>query len=188
MSASRLFHVFHVFRVRGSCHVRTRHEERTVVFVIELPRESCCCSQCGSEDVHSRGTTVRRLRCVPNGLKPAFVESAVPRLYCWSCHVLRQPDLGFADPKKRHIRVSPLCPRPLACHHAQGSCAAPQGLVGRCQGDPAAASGDALGKGHRYATVVLDPRPRGGRVRGQGRKGRRPRPLPEAAAGRPCQY
>lgn len=34
----------------------------------------------------------------------AAIELAVPRLYCWSCHAMRQPALGFADPKKRYTR------------------------------------------------------------------------------------
>ena len=75
MSTSLLYHAF---GVRGYRHLRTRYEEGTVVFVIEQPRENCRCSQCGSDDVHSRGTTVRRLRCVPIGGRPAFVECAVP--------------------------------------------------------------------------------------------------------------
>ena len=39
-------------------------------------------------------------RSVPIGKKPVFLELAVPRLYCWSCHAMRQPDLKFADPKQ----------------------------------------------------------------------------------------
>jgi transposase len=48
---------------------------------------------------------VRVFRSVPIGKKPVYLELAVPRLYCWSCHTMRQPDLGFADPKKHYTRA-----------------------------------------------------------------------------------
>lgn len=172
MSTSLLYHAF---GVRGYRHLRTRYEEGTVVFVIEQPRENCRCSQCGSDDVHSRGTTVRRLRCVPIGGRPAFVECAVPRLYCWSCHVLRQPDLGFADPKKRHTRAFAryvldlsrfMTVKDVALHlgvswdtvkeiqrrHLETRYAKPK-LKGVRR---IAIDEISVGQGHRYVTVVLD--------------------------------
>jgi transposase len=38
-------------------------------------------------------------------MKPVYLELAVPRLYCWSCHTMRQPELGFAAPKKHYTRA-----------------------------------------------------------------------------------
>ena len=172
MSASLLYHAF---GVRGDRHVRTFHEKGTVVFVIERPRENFRCSQCGSDDVHSRGATVRRLRCVPIGRKPVFVECAVPRLYCWSCHAMRQPDLEFADPKKRHTRAfaryvldlsRSMTLKDVARHlgvswdtvkeiqrrHLETRYAKPK-LKGIRR---IAIDEISVGKGHRYVTVALD--------------------------------
>lgn len=96
--------LYHGFGVRGYRCVRTQFVSGSVIMNIELPPEKRRCAQCGSADVHSRGTSSRLFRCVPIGQKPVFLELAVPRLYCWSCHAMRQPALGFADPKKRYTR------------------------------------------------------------------------------------
>ena len=87
--------LYHGLGIRGDRHVRTRYEFGAVIVEIELPPEKRRCSQCGSDHVHSRGTTSRLFRGVPIGRKPVFLELAVPRLYCWSCHAMRQPSLGF---------------------------------------------------------------------------------------------
>lgn len=96
--------LYHGFGVRGYRVVRTRFQFGAVIVVMELPAEKRRCAHCGSQDVHSRGTTARLFRGVPIGKKPVFLELAVPRLYCWSCHTMRQPVLGFADPKKHYTR------------------------------------------------------------------------------------
>lgn len=100
--SSRL--LYHGLGIRGYRLVRLRFELGAMILVIELPPEKRCCPGCGSRDVHSRGTTTRLFRGVPIGKKPVFLELAVPRLYCWSCHAMRQPALGFADPKKHYAR------------------------------------------------------------------------------------
>jgi zinc-finger of transposase IS204/IS1001/IS1096/IS1165 len=97
--------LYHELGIRSSRHVRTQWEFGVVVMEIELPPETCWCSQCGSNRVHFRGTTSRLFRSVSIGRKPVFVELTVPRLYCSSRHAVRQPRLGFADPKKPHTRV-----------------------------------------------------------------------------------
>jgi transposase len=172
MSTSLLYHGF---GVRGYHHVRTRYEEGTVVFVIEQPREDCRCSHCGSDDVHSRGATTRRFRCLPIGRKAAFVECDVPRLYCWSCHHMRQPELDFAEPKKhytrsfaryvlelshcmtiedvaRHLDISWDTVKEIQRKHLERHYARPK--LKRLR--QIAIDEIAIGKGHRYVTVVLD--------------------------------
>jgi transposase len=97
--------LYHAFGVRGHRHVSTRYEEASVIFVVEQPREKYRCSHCGSENVHSRGTMPRRWRCVPIGRKPTFVEWNVPRLRCWDCGLTRQAAIGFAEAQKQHTRA-----------------------------------------------------------------------------------
>ena len=75
-----------------------------MVFVIEQPREEYRCSNCDSDRVTSRGTTLRRFRSMPMGSKPIFLEYAVHRLHCWACDYTRQPAIPFADPKKHSTR------------------------------------------------------------------------------------
>ena len=172
MSTSLLYHGF---GIRGYRHVRTRYEEGAVVFVIEQPREDYRCSHCGSDKVHSRGTTSRRFRCVPLGRRPAFLEYAVPRLRCWSCHSVRQPELGFAEPKKhytrsfaryvlelsrsmtmedvaRHLGISWDTVKEIQRQHLETRYARPKLKHLR----QIAIDEISIGRGHRYITVVLD--------------------------------
>jgi transposase len=167
--------LYHGFGVRGYHAVRTRFEFGAMVMVIELPPEKRRCAQCGSDHVHSRGTTARLFRGVPIGKKPVFVELAVPRLYCWSCHAMRQPALGFADPKKRytrsfaryvlelsqfmtlsdvarHLGISWDTVKEIQRQHLQTRYAKPK-LKHLTQ---LAIDEISIGKGQRYVTVVLD--------------------------------
>lgn len=167
--------LYHGFGVRGYRHVRTRFQFGAMVMVIELPPEKRRCAQCGSDHVHSRGTTSRLFRTVPIGRKPVFLELAVPRLYCWSCHALRQPVLGFADPKKHYTRSFARYVLELSQYMTLADVARHLGLswdtVKEIQRQwlktryakpklkhltQLAIDEISIGKGHRYVTVVLD--------------------------------
>jgi len=172
MSTSLLYHGF---GIRGYRLVATRFEGGAVVQVIELPREKYRCPHCGSREINSRGTHTRRFRCVPIGRKPVFLEFAVPRLYCWKCHHMRQPKLGFADEKKhytrsfaryvlelsqfmtledvaRHLGVSWDTVKQIQRRHLEIRYARPRLRHLR----QIAIDEISIGKGHRYFTVVLD--------------------------------
>lgn len=167
--------LYHGLGIRGYRHVRTRYEFGAVVMEIELPPEKRCCSHCGSNHVHSRGTTSRLFRSVSIGRKPVFVELAVPRLYCWSCHAMRQPRLGFADSKKRHTRAFARHVLELSQFMTLTDVARHLGIswdtVKEIQRQrleiryakpklkhlkQIAIDEISIGKGHRYVTVVLD--------------------------------
>lgn len=165
----------HGFGIRGYHHVRTRYEGGAIVFGIERPREHYRCSCCGSGNVHLRGSTERRFRCPPVGGKPVFVEYSVPRLYCWDCHAMRQPDLGFAEPKKqstrsferyvldlsqymtlqdvaRHLHISWDTVKEIQRKRLETRYARPK-LKALKQ---IAIDEICIGRGHRYITVVMD--------------------------------
>ena len=167
--------LYHGFGIRGYRYVRTRYEFGAVILVIELPPEKRRCSHCGSDHVHSRGTTWRLFRCVPLGRKPVFLELAVPRLYCWSCHAMRQPKLGFADSKKRHTRAFARYALELSQYMTLTDVARHLGIswdtIKEIQRQrleiryakpklkhlkQIAIDEISIGKGHRYVTVVLD--------------------------------
>ena len=102
MSTSLLYHGF---GVRGYKYVKTEYVEGEVIVTIEQPRESYCCSACGSEDVIGRGQNARRFRTVPIGSKPVYLTMAVPRVECRSCGVVRQMKIGFADPRVTYTKA-----------------------------------------------------------------------------------
>ena len=102
MSTSLLYHAF---GVRGYRYVKTEYIQGEVVFGIELPRESYRCPACGSDDVIGRGQRPRRLRTVSIGSKPVYLALSIPRVECRSCGVLRQVNLGFADPRVSYTKA-----------------------------------------------------------------------------------
>ena len=94
MSTSLLYHAF---GIRGYHYMSSRYENGTVIFTTKQPKHSLRCSVCGGRHIIRRGKKVRRLRVVPIGNKPAFVELAVPRVWCLVCGLVRQVKIGFAS-------------------------------------------------------------------------------------------
>lgn len=101
MSTSLLYHAF---GVRGYRYHKTEYREGGVRITITQPRESYRCPECGSHEVVGRGMTPRTFRAVPIGSKPVFVAFSVPRVECRSCGVVRQVEIGFADPRRSYTK------------------------------------------------------------------------------------
>src|SRR3954454_10206476 len=172
MSTSLLYHGFGIV---GYQYVRQRFQEGQVTFRIEQPRERLRCSQCGCEDVWIRGHEERTFRTVPIGSKPIFVILDVARVWCPVCDSVRQVKIGFADPKKRYTRSFERYALELSRHmtikdvadHLQVSWDTIKDIQARNLqrrfGKPKlhklkeiAIDEIAIGKGHRYVTVVLN--------------------------------
>jgi transposase len=102
MSTSLLYHAF---GVRGYRYVKTKYVGGEVIFAIEQPLETCRCSACGSENVVGRGKTPRRFRAVPIGGKPVYLELLIPRVECRECNVVRQVEIGFANPRVTYTKA-----------------------------------------------------------------------------------
>src|SRR5436190_8421344 len=101
MSTSRLYHAF---GLRGYRHVSSSYEDRRVTIRVRQPRDQLRCSVCGSDNVWAQGSVPRTFRTVPIGLKPVWIEFAVPRVHCFGCDHIRQVKLRFADPRKSYTR------------------------------------------------------------------------------------
>jgi transposase len=113
MSTSLLYHAF---GLRGYVYESSSFQNRVVEFRMRQPRESLRCSACGSARVFSKGTVSRKFRAVPIGGKPVLVHFDVPRVQCQDCHLERQVQLGFADPKKSYTRGFARYALELSCH------------------------------------------------------------------------
>jgi transposase len=172
MSTSLLYHGFGIVGYR---YVSQSFREGAVTFRIEQPRERHRCAACGSDEVWDQGGVERTFRTVPIGRKPTFVQLKVPRVYCFGCGALRQAKVGFADPKKRYTRAFERYALELSQHmtiqdvarHLQVSWDTIKdiqaGALRRRFGKPKlhklkqiAIDEIAIGKGHRYVTVVLN--------------------------------
>lgn len=146
-----------------------------MIFRIEQPRERLSCSHCGSTEVWSQGGVERRFRTLPIGSKPVDIVFKVPRVMCFACGLVRQVKLGFADPNKRytrsferyvlglsrymtikdvakHLNVSWDTVKDIQARHLQRRFGKPK----LHKLEQIAIDEIAIGKGHRYLTVVLD--------------------------------
>jgi transposase len=101
MSTSLLYHAF---GIRGYEYVRTNYQGGQTIFTIHQEQETCRCSACGSRDVRPRGRVERPFRTVPIGSRPTMVVLPIPRVECQSCGLVRQVEIGFADPRRSYTK------------------------------------------------------------------------------------
>lgn len=172
MSTSLLYHGF---GLRGYRYLGQTYQEGKVIFRIEQPRERLRCSACGSDHVWAQGGVERTFRTVPIGAKPVDIVFKVPRLLCFACDKVRQVKIGFARPKKHYTRSFERYALELSRHmtiqdvanHLQVSWDTIKEIQATSLqqrfGTPKlgklrqiAIDEIAIGKGHRYVTVVLN--------------------------------
>jgi len=172
MSTSLLYHGF---GIRGYKYVRTEYEGGDVVFTIRQELKTCRCEACGSRDVRPKGQVERRFRSLPIGSRSTAVVLPIPRVACQACGVIRQVKVGFADPRRtytkaferytlelsrsmtildvaRHLGVSWDVVKDTQRRDLSHRYAKPK-LKDLLQ---IAIDEIAVGKGHRYLTVVMD--------------------------------
>jgi transposase len=146
-----------------------------IEFTIEQERDRCRCAVCGGSNVILKGAVKRRFHAPPIGSKHVTIIFNVPRLACRSCDTLRQGDISFARPMRRHIRAferyvldlleSMTCEdvarhlgvswgmiRDIEKEHLRSRYAKPRLKDVKC----IAIDEIAVRKGHKYMTVVLD--------------------------------
>jgi len=172
MSTSLLYHSF---GIRGYEYRRTEFVEGRMIFTIEQPRERLRCPTCGSPVVHAQGHADRLLRTVPIGHKPVYVFLKVPRVICFRCEQTRQVKVPFADPRRSYthaferyaLDLSKLTTIQDTARHLDVSWDIIKDIqkrnLQRRFGKPKlknlkeiAIDEVAVGRGHRYFTLVLD--------------------------------
>ena len=172
MSTSLLYHAF---GIRGYHYVRTEYEGGETVFTIRQELKTCRCEACGSRDVRPKGHVERRFRSLPIGSRATAVVLPIPRVACQACGVIRQVKVDFADPRRtytkaferyalglsrcmtildvaRHLGVSWDVVKDIQKRDLSHRYAKPK-LKNLLQ---IAIDEIAVGKGHRYLTVVMD--------------------------------
>jgi len=172
MSTSLLYHGFGIVSYD---YVRTRYEERDIIFTIRHKREKLRCPVCRGRNLIMRGKTKRRFRTVPIGSKVVFFDLDVQRVSCLRCGSVRQASLGFADPRfsythaferyalelSRHMTIQDVA-RHLSVSWDVIKEMQKRDLTRRfakpCLKDLQKIAIDEISicKGHRYLTIVLD--------------------------------
>lgn len=169
--------LYNTFGIRGYEYCRTDYHEGSPCFVIEQPREKYRCSACGSSHVHSQGHSERFLRSLPIGGKASFVYLPVARVYCWDCGLTRQVKVPFADPWRTYTKAFERYVLELSSFGTIQDVADHLGVswdivkdiqkryLVRKYSQPKlknlqdiAIDELAIGKGHRYITLVMDLR------------------------------
>lgn len=172
MSTSLLYQAF---GLKGYEYLRTRYWFGAVIFDLACGASRLRCPLCGNAGVIGRGKVERIFRGIPIGKKKTFIEVDVPRVWCSSCEVVRQVNLGFADPRVRHTRAFARYALELSHHMTIQDTANHLGVSWdvvkeiqreylhrhfrkpRLRGLRLIAIDEiCIGHGHRYLTIVLD--------------------------------
>jgi len=172
MSTSLLYHAF---GIRDYHYVKTAYEDGQVIFTIAQERGDLRCAACGSRRVVRRGSLVRRFRGLAIGSRAVQIVLEVARVGCADCGVVRQVPIDFADARRSYTHAferyvlelsQRMTIRDVAQHLHVG-----WDLVKDIQHRylsrkfrriklkhlrQIAIDEIAIGRGHRYLTVVLD--------------------------------
>ena len=167
--------IYQLFGLKGYSVQDIRLENDELVLEARQPRETLCCSACGSKHVFSQGQKRRRFHTLPLGFTPVTIELAVPRVRCRECSLVRQVKIPFATGSRRHTKVFELYALQLArittikfaAQHLGISWDTMRKIEGRYlkknfakpklgKLKRIAIDEIAVRKGHRYLTLVLD--------------------------------
>jgi transposase len=172
MSTSLLYHAF---GVRGYQYVRADFEGGKVILTVRQETGDLRCAACGSRRVVRRGTYRRRFRSLPIGRRPVQIVLDVPRMGCMDCGAVRQVPVRFADGRRSYTKAFEHHVLDLSRHmtiqdvarHLQVGWDVVKDIQKRYLERKfkrvklkhlrqIAIDEIAIGRGHRYLTVVLD--------------------------------
>jgi len=167
--------LYHAFGLRGYRYVKSEYFGGGVVFTVEPEPKTLNCTACGSPNVVRSGETLRNFHTLPIGSRQVILQACIPRLACRECHTVRQAAIGFAEPRRtytkpferyvlelsqsmtildvaEHLNISWDVVKDIQKRNLNKYFAKPKlKHLTRLAIDEIA-----VGKGHRYLTVVLD--------------------------------
>lgn len=167
--------LYHGFGIHGYRYTKTEYQQGALVFSIEKEATSLRCPCCKGAQVIRKGTVLRWFHTLPIGSKQVYLKLQVPRVMCRACGVVRQITLGFADARRTYTRAFQRYVMELSKHMTILDVARHLGIgwdtvkeiqrtyisarfarPGLKHLERIAIDEIAIGKGHRYLTVVLD--------------------------------
>jgi transposase len=167
--------LYHGLGIRGYRYKRTYFAEGDLVFSIEKDPSTLRCPCCKGWHVIRHGAALRWFRAVPIGRKSIYIALRVPRVECLSCGIVRQIDIGFADPRRTYTKAFERYVLELSRHMTILDVARHLGIswdmvkdiqkryLSKQYSQPRlrdlkliAIDEISIGRGHRYLTVVLD--------------------------------
>jgi len=172
MSTSLLYHAF---GIRGYTFVSHKFESGKVFFTVQTKRQNLRCPICASQNIILRGSNTRQFRTVPIGSRPTYIRLDIPRIGCLQCGAVRQAHVPFSRSRRsythsfeRHVielsRVMTI--QDIALHLnvswdivkdiQKRSLQKKYRRIRLCGLREIAIDEIAIGRGHKYLTVVLD--------------------------------
>lgn len=167
--------LYHGFGIRGYRYTRSYFAEGKIVFSIEKDPTTLRCPCCKDRQVNSRGGTLRWFQTLPVGRKPVYIALRIPRVACLHCGIVRQIEIGFADPRRTYTKAFERYAQELSRHMTIQDVAGHLGVswdvvkdiqkryLSKQYSQPRlkdlqliAIDEISIGRGHRYLTVVLD--------------------------------
>jgi len=167
--------LYHGFGIRGYRYQRSFFEEGKVVFAIEKDPALLRCPSCNDWHVNRRGGVFRWFQALPIGRKQVYVALHIPRVECRMCGIVRQIEIGFADPRRTYTKSFERYVLELSRHMTIQDVARHLGVswdvvkdiqkryLAKRYARPRlkdlkliAVDEISIGRGHRYFTVVLD--------------------------------
>lgn len=167
--------LYHGFGIRGYRYKRSFFQEGKVVFSIEKDPSSLRCPCCNDWHVIRHGGIFRWFQTLPIGKKQVYVALHIPRVECRLCGIVRQIEIGFADPRRTYTKSFERYALELSRHMTIKDVANHLGVswdivkdiqkryLSKHYAHPRlkdlnliAIDEISIGRGHRYLTVVLD--------------------------------
>ena len=167
--------LYHGFGIRGYRYTRSYFCEGDIVFSIEKDPSSLRCPCCKGWHIIRRGGALRWFHTLPIGRKQVYIALHVPRVECLSCGIIRQIEIGFADPRRTYTKAFERYALELSRHMTIQDVAGHLGVswdvvkdiqkryLAKQYSQPRlkdlqliAIDEISIGRGHRYLTVVLD--------------------------------
>lgn len=167
--------LYHGFGIRDYQYKRSYFAEGKIVFSIAKDPLSLRCPCCKTRHVNRRGSTLRCLQTLPIGRKHVYIALHIPRVECLHCGIVRQIEIGFADPRRTYTKSFERYALELSRHMTIQDVARHLGVswdvvkniqkryLSKHYSRPRlkdlkliAIDEISIGRGHRYLTVVLD--------------------------------
>lgn len=167
--------LYHGFGIRDYQYKRSYFAEGKIVFTIGKDPLSLRCPCCKTGHVIRRGSTLRWFQALPIGRKHVYIALHIPRVECLHCGIVRQIEIGFADPRRTYTKSFERYVLELSRHMTIQDVARHLGVswdvvkdiqkryLSKHYSRPRlkdlkliAIDEISIGRGHRYLTVVLD--------------------------------
>ena len=96
--------IYHALGLSGYEYMGQNFHDGSIIFHVRPKWRLVRCPECKSRKVIRKGSSIRRLRTVPIGQKPIWLDIEIPRIFCSRCNCVRQINTVIAIPRKSYTR------------------------------------------------------------------------------------